>query len=189
VELTEGGPSTSSDDRLLALFHQDPIEAGQRLTRLRSRIIQLLRAKSCRNAEDIWATTVLIVLQKSLMPGDIGNLEGFFWRIAFRTYLSQRHRARSGQPLEEMAGDALAVRPRMRDHAFFGHLRACLMELSQAERALIAAESFGEDREEIARRLRLTRGALRRRLHGIRTRLYECLQRRGITLNIEAGNI
>ena len=189
MELTEGTPLSTSDDALLALFHQHPVEAAQCVTELRARIIELLRAKGCTNPEDIWGATVLIVLQKSLMPGDVENLEGFFWRIAFRTFLNQRHRARDEISLEDAPVSVLAVCPNLRDHTFFEHLRACLEQLSHAEYALITAESLGEDREEIAKRLHVPRGTLRQRLRRARAKLYDCLERRGVAVNIEAGNI
>jgi DNA-directed RNA polymerase specialized sigma24 family protein len=176
-------------ESFLALFDADPEVAAQHVEDLRAHVIRKLRGKGCREPEDVWAATVVVVLRKKLRPGDLQNPDGFIWGIAIRIWLNQRHRARAMIPLDDVPTARLAQEPAAPDRTFFRHLKACLEQLNRTQYEVLMAEAAGEDREELAARLGISAGTLRQRLFRARETLCRCLERRGITVSIEAGNV
>jgi DNA-directed RNA polymerase specialized sigma24 family protein len=167
---------------LLHLLDSDPDRANDAYTALRQRLIGVFRWRALPLAEDL-ADEVFDRVVARLAEGEqIRSVGAFVIGVANRLAMEASRRTARHAPLDETPDTAQAAEPR--DEASdVVRLERCLDELPAPTRELLIRYHGDSGRAGIAQRKRLAENlgiglnALRIRVHRLRGRLQECLDR------------
>ncbi len=178
------GSPGSGYELLLARLDGDPARAGAEFERLRRTLVKFFGWRGAAWPEDCADDTLDRLARKLEEEVAVLDLPGFALGIA-RMVLHESARSSARLvPLEE--ADPRAVSPRARpDDSLERHLDRCLEELPQEGRDLVLAYYAApggrgkiENRQRLARELRLSDNALRSRVQRLRDRLEQCVRGR-----------
>jgi len=173
------GPSKEAFDKLLRWLDPDRDKAGEKYERIRFRLIRILAAKGCYDAEDLADQTINIVASKIdwLLENYEGDPTLYFYAVGkkiFLEYLKKKPRPVTLPP----APDSSEI-----EHVS-NCLDRCLEELPTQERQLALRYQEGEKRERSTNRKRLADelgisvNALRIKMYHIHSKLRESMEQR-----------
>jgi hypothetical protein len=177
--MNKDSPTKEAFDKLLRWLDPDRDRAGEKYERLRLRVIRIFVSRGCCEAEDLADRTINVVTSK--MDWLIENYQGdpalYFYAVAKKILQEQRkRRPPPNVPPPEPASAEL--------EQTCSYLDDCLSELPLADRDLVLRYQEGvkqeriENRKKLARELKISRNALRIKVHHIHAWLRECLERR-----------
>ena len=140
-------------------------------------------------AEDAFQATFLVLARKAAAIARREQLASWLHGVARRAALDARARASRRKAMEKRLGAMLPVEPT--DQTMASELRTILDEelarLPERHRAaILLCELEGLSRREAAARLGISEGTLSSRLTRAKSRLRDCLIRRGFTLSAAA---
>ena len=177
--MNQGGPTKEAFDKLLRWLDPDREKAGEKYERIRFRLIRILAAKGCYDAEDLTDKTINIVVSKIdwLLENYKGDPTLYFYAVGKKIFLEYRKK----KPVPATPPpdpDSLEI------ERVCNCLDQCLEELPQHDRQLALRYQQGEKRERSANRKRLADelgisvNALRIRMYHIHSKLRESMERR-----------
>ena len=196
--MSDAGPPMLEDDgerarleNLLRLLDPDRDLAGEKYEHLRRRLIKFFEWNSCFPAEDLADETLERLMQK-IGPVEIHDVAGFAWGIAKNVRQETHKTASRTVPLSDLPGREEALRDaddhekniheRMQLKRRLHCLSLCLQRLPKRDRELFLAyhNVKGEHlkyRQDLARQLGITLGALRVRVNRLRDGLERCVRK------------
>ena len=177
--MNQGGPTKEAFDKLLRWLDPDRDKAGEKYERIRFRLIRILAAKGCNDAEDSADQTINIVASKIdwLLENYEGDPTLYFYAVGKKIFLEYLKK----KPLPTIA-------PPVPDSSEIEHvcscLDLCLDDLPTQDRELALRYQEGEKRERSANRKRLAEelgisvNALRIKMFHIHSKLRESMEQR-----------
>ena len=170
---------------LLTWLHPDREEAGREYERIRVLLIRKFSSHACSSAETL-ADQTMDRVARTLTPEFVERWEGkqerYFYRVAF--YILCEERAK-GNKEDELPPDLIVVVIDNKDERErrLNCQDKCLMELPKDKRDLIIKYYGGDratkikNRDELARKLKVTLPVLRVKAHRIRRVLRTCIEK------------
>lgn len=177
--MNHGGPTKEAFDKLLRWLDHDRDRAGEKYERIRFRLIRILAARGCYDAEDCADQTINIVATKIdwLLENYQGDPTLYFYAVGKKVFLEYLKK----KPLPTNLPPALDSTEIER---VCRCLDQCLDELPTEDRDLALRYQEGEKGERSANRKRLAEelgisvNALRIKMFHIHSKLRESMQRR-----------
>jgi DNA-directed RNA polymerase specialized sigma24 family protein len=170
-------------DALLATFHADRAEAGRRYEGLRERLVFFFRHRQFILAEAM-ADEVLNRIAKRIEAGQsVGAVEAYAYGIARHVAQEEvRRDARVAKAEDAYVGNILASKRTPSEDALLSAMDNCLELRSEVERDLLRkyyaaqGQELIENRRQLAITLKLTPGALRKRMFRLRNLVEACVR-------------
>ncbi|SRR5882724_1260384 len=175
-------------ENLLRLLDRDRDRAGEKYEHLRRKLIKFFEWNSCFSPEDL-ADETLERLGQRIGTVNVLDVGGFAWGIAKNVRQEVRKRAGRIVHVEDMPGgegrlpdphdNEKDIHEKMQQERRVKCLHLCLQRIPESDRELFLAYHTvkGEHlqyRQELARRLGITLGALRVRVNRLRNHLEKC---------------
>jgi hypothetical protein len=175
--MTIGAPTQDVFDKLLRWLDPDRDKAGEKYAKIQRRLIGIFSSRGCLEPEELADRTINVVASKidSLIENYEGDPALFFYGVAKKVYLESLKRRIPVPPPPDPAPSDI---DRVCDF-----LDQCLQTLHAADSTLVRRYHDGEKQEKIKNRkklaeeLKISRNALRIRVHHIHSRLRECIER------------
>jgi RNA polymerase sigma factor (sigma-70 family) len=184
----EGHSESPSFESLLRLLDQDRDRAGEKYEQLRRKLIKFFEWNFCFLAEDL-ADETFKKLEQKIGQEEIRDIAGFAWGVARNVRQQARKEVRRMVAIADVPGgegawpdpqdSGKAIEDQMQADRRYKCLQLCLQRLPGSNRELFLAyhNVTGESllyRQELAKRLGLTLGALRVRVNRLRNQLEKC---------------
>jgi hypothetical protein len=176
--MDKGAPARDDFDKLLRWLDPDRDKAGEKYTKIQLRLIRIFSSRGCCDVEDLADKTINVVILKIdwLLENYVGDPALYFYAVAKKIYLEslKKKPAPDPPPIDPTPPHLEKV---------CSLLDECLEELSSADRNLVLGYQEGDKQEKIknrkklAQELKISRNALRIKVHHIHARLRECLER------------
>jgi len=176
-----------SDEWLLRCFvlRRDADAFTALVTRHGPMVLRVCRrvAVDTLDAEDAFQATFLVLARRAASVRDVGKLDGWLYRVAFRIALQARFKARNRSDRERRDAYMDTVAPDL-DQAS-DELRGLIYDEvgrlpERSRQAVVLCYLNGRTNEEAAAELGLPVGTVKTRLHRARARLRSRLTRRGL---------
>ena len=171
-------------ERFLGRLAPDRAAAAAEYVKIRHKLADFFAWRGSCSPEDHADQTLDRIARKLDQGACVEHLRGYVYGVARHVLLeSARDEKRRQDALEALRLQGASHDDSALQERRAGCLRQCLAELPEESRALVieyyqrGEESLYERRRLLARRLGIEPGALRTRVHRIRGRLEECLQR------------
>ena len=170
-------PSREAFEKLLAWLDSDRDKAVEKYERIYSRLVRILAARGCFEAEELADQTVNVVASKidDLRKNYVGDPALYFYGVAKKIY--QEWLKRQTPPAPPLPIDNTEIELRC------GCLEKCLRKVLTAEEArMVVRYHEGDGQERIANRkqmaaeLGITLNALRIRICHFQARLRPCIE-------------
>jgi len=196
--MSDANPSVRQDDSaatafesMLHRFDQDWDQAGVKYERLRRKLIRFFECNACSPAEDL-ADETFRRLEERIGEVEVRDVAGFAWGIAKNVRQETYKRAGRTIPTSDLPGgegplpdphdNEKEIHEKMQWERRCKCLHLCLQRMPEHDRELFQAyhNVKGEQlqyRQELAKRLGLTLGALRVRVNRLREELEKCARR------------
>ena len=177
--MTRGVLTQDDFDKLLRWLDPDRDKAGEKYAKIQLRLIRIFSSRGCLEPEELADKTINVVASKIdwLLENYIGDPALYFYAVAKKIYLeSLKPRPTAPPPPPPDPDKAETERVCI-------FLDDCLRDLPSAENILVHRYHDGEKQQKIKNRrklaedLKISRNALRIRVHHIHARLRECVER------------
>jgi DNA-directed RNA polymerase specialized sigma24 family protein len=181
---------SSNGDKLLSFFDSDSQVAGEKLLRIRQKLIRYFSAERCPDPQELSDETLFRVI-KAINEGKqvTTTIEAYIFGFA-KNILREARRLPQFDSLEELPPDKeRATSPEQETLApwerqeILAYYQKCLMEFTDSEQKLFLgyyAQNPGEKpkeaRERLASLMGLSRAVLKQRAFRIRERLEACIK-------------
>ncbi len=168
-------------DRLLLLLDPDRDRAGEKYELLRLKLAQFFRSRVCPDVEDLADKVFDRLLGKIAAGEEIRNVYGYSLGIARLVWLeSLRDPEARHSSFDDLKAVPLLTEDEIDKKSRLACFNLCLRELPEADAALLVEYCSCEHgsksavRQQIADKLQVPIGALRLRVHRIKTKLFKC---------------
>ncbi|HEX3252176.1 MAG TPA: hypothetical protein VIK76_18350 [Pyrinomonadaceae bacterium] len=170
-------PSQEAFDKLLAWLDPDRDKAAEKYQRIHLRIVRILSAKGCAEAEDLADQTFNVVANKSdeFFQSYVGDPALYLYAVSRKIYLEWLKTHPKPQPQPIVDKEEIERR--------CGCLEKCLKKITTPEEATMVVryhEGEGQtriaNRKKMAAELGITLNALRIRICHIQARLRPCIE-------------
>lgn len=165
-------------DQLLSWLDSDLLRAGEKYEKIRRRLILFFLGRQCQEAEDQADETINRVAKKvgELKDKYVGDPASYFYGVAKKVHLEYIRKQSKPIPTPPPMTSHEEREPEM------VCLDECLAQLTPEQKEFILLYFQEQKRakitshQEMSRRMGLNPGAVRARVHRIRTKLEKCMQ-------------